>query len=135
MSVVAVVGLGYVGLPLAVEFGRLYPTIGFDLSTEKVASYLQYVDPTGEVSEAQLRAATMLKPTADPKQLAEADFVVIAVPTPVDDAHIPDLSPLVGASTFIGRNLKRGFERRAREFKAKLVDPQALPYHTVGPGF
>lgn len=108
MSVVAVVGLGYVGLPLAVEFGRLFPTVGFDLSAEKVAAYLEFNDPTGEVSEEQLRAASMLKPTTDPKALAEADFVVVAVPTPVDEAHIPDLSPLVGASTFVGRNLKRG---------------------------
>lgn len=108
MSVVAVVGLGYVGLPLAVEFGRLHPTVGFDLSAEKVAAYLRFNDPTGEVSEEKLRAASKLQPTTDPKRLAEADFVVVAVPTPVDEAHIPDFSPLVGASTFVGRNLKRG---------------------------
>jgi UDP-N-acetyl-D-galactosamine dehydrogenase len=108
MSVVAVVGLGYVGLPLAVEFGRIHQTIGFDLSAEKIAAYKQFTDPTGEVSEEKLRAASLLRPTTDPKALAEADYIVVAVPTPVDDAHIPDLSPLVGASTFVGRNLKRG---------------------------
>jgi UDP-N-acetyl-D-galactosamine dehydrogenase len=105
---VAVVGLGYVGLPLAVEFGKKYPTIGFDVSAEKVAAYRDRRDPTGEVSCAQFEAATRLVPTNDASALRDADFVVVAVPTPVDDAHVPDLSPLVGASTSVGRNLKRG---------------------------
>ena len=108
MTTIAVVGLGYVGLPLAVAFGRQYPTIGFDLSAEKIASYLEHVDPTGEVSGADLKAATQLKPTSDPTALATADFVVVAVPTPVDEAHRPDFTPLVGASESVGRNLKRG---------------------------
>jgi UDP-N-acetyl-D-galactosamine dehydrogenase len=105
---VAVVGLGYVGLPLAVEFGKKYPTIGFDLSAEKVAAYRRYVDPTGEVSTEELRAASKLIPTTNPSELKDADFVVVAVPTPVDEAHAPDFSPLVGASTSVGKNLKRG---------------------------
>ena len=108
MTVVAVVGLGYVGLPLAIEFGKLYRTIGFDLSAAKVAAYLKHQDPTGEVSTAAFAAATLFHPTTDPSALKEADFIVVAVPTPVDDAHIPDFSPLIGASTFVGRNLKRG---------------------------
>ena len=108
MSTVAVVGLGYVGLPLAVEFGKRFRTIGFDLSTEKIEAYRRHVDPTGELSTEELRAATLLEPTTDAARLKEADFVVVAVPTPVDDAHIPDLSPLVGASTSVGRNLKQG---------------------------
>ena len=108
MTVVAVVGLGYVGLPLAIEFGKQYRTIGFDLSAAKVASYLKHQDPMGEVSAEAFAASTMLEPTTDPAALREADFVVVAVPTPVDDAHIPDFSPLIGASTFVGRNLKRG---------------------------
>jgi UDP-N-acetyl-D-galactosamine dehydrogenase len=108
MTVVAVVGLGYVGLPLAVEFGRKYRTIGFDLSRAKVDAYKRYVDPTGEVSGADLRAAEKLECTTDPRVLKEADFIVVAVPTPVDDAHQPDFSPLVGASRSVGENLKRG---------------------------
>jgi UDP-N-acetyl-D-galactosamine dehydrogenase len=105
---IAVVGLGYVGLPLAVEFGKQYKTIGLDLSVEKVDAYKRHVDPTGEVSTAELKAAVHLAPTTDAAALKEADFIVVAVPTPVDEAHIPDFSPLVGASTAVGKNLKRG---------------------------
>ena len=108
MTTIAVIGLGYVGLPLAVEFGKKYRTIGFDLSTEKIAQYLIFSDPTGEVSSQDFRASTKLECTTDAKRLAEADFVVVAVPTPVDDAHQPDFRPLVGASEFVGRNLKPG---------------------------
>ncbi len=105
---VAVVGLGYVGLPLAVEFGKKYSTIGFDLSKEKVAAYRRHHDPTGELSSEELKAASRLCPTTDATALKEADFVVVAVPTPVDGAHSPDLAPLVGASKAVGANLKRG---------------------------
>jgi len=105
---IAVVGLGYVGLPLAVEFGKKFPTVGFDLSAEKVAAYRNFVDPTGEVSSEDLRAATQLSFHTDPQVLHDADFIVVAVPTPVDHAHIPDFSPLVGASTTVGKYLKRG---------------------------
>jgi UDP-N-acetyl-D-glucosamine/UDP-N-acetyl-D-galactosamine dehydrogenase len=108
MSVIAVVGLGYVGLPLAVEFGKQFPTIGFDLSQSKIDAYKRHVDPTGEVSKEDLQAANRLEVTSDPAALKQADFVVVAVPTPVDEAHNPDFSPLVGASTSVGRNLKRG---------------------------
>jgi len=108
MTTIAVVGLGYVGLPLAVEFGKKYQTIGLDLSQEKVDSYKRYVDPTGEVSTEDLRAAIQLTVTTDASALREADFVIVAVPTPVDDAHQPDFSPLVGSSTAVGRNLKQG---------------------------
>jgi UDP-N-acetyl-D-galactosamine dehydrogenase len=108
MTVVAVVGLGYVGLPLAIEFGKRFKTIGFDLSEAKVAAYRKHHDPTGEMAPEAFAASTMLYPTTDPAALKEADFIVVAVPTPVDDAHIPDFSPLIGASTFVGRHLKRG---------------------------
>jgi UDP-N-acetyl-D-galactosamine dehydrogenase len=106
-STVAVVGLGYVGLPLAVAFGKKYRTIGFDLSEEKIEAYRRHVDPTGEIESADLEAARLTL-TTKPEMLREADFVVVAVPTPVDDAHIPDFGPLVGASTSVGRNLKPG---------------------------
>ncbi|HYB50703.1 MAG TPA: nucleotide sugar dehydrogenase [Burkholderiaceae bacterium] len=108
MTVVAVVGLGYVGLPLAVAFGTKFRTIGFDLSQTKVDSYRRHVDPTGEVSGEALRGARLLEVTADERELRHADFIVVAVPTPVDDAHQPDFSPLVGASNAVGRNLRRG---------------------------
>jgi UDP-N-acetyl-D-galactosamine dehydrogenase len=108
MSIIAVVGLGYVGLPLAVEFGKKHRTIGFDLSERKIDAYKRHVDPTGEVSAADLKAATRLEPTASPQALKEADFLVVAVPTPIDSAHNPDFSPLVSASTTVGRNLKHG---------------------------
>src|SRR5512134_3258208 len=108
MTTLAVVGLGYVGLPLAVEFGKKHPTIGFDLSAAKVDAYRRHVDPTGEVSTADLKAATQLRPTTDPAALRDADFVIVAVPTPIDEAHQPDFGPLVGASESVGRNLKRG---------------------------
>jgi len=107
-TIVAVVGLGYVGLPLAVEFGKKYRTIGYDLSEAKIANYKNYCDPTGEVSTADLKAATKLTVSTDPKAIGEADIIIIAVPTPVDEAHIPDFSPLVGASTTVGKHMKRG---------------------------
>jgi UDP-N-acetyl-D-galactosamine dehydrogenase len=108
MTIVAVVGLGYVGLPLAVEFGKKFETIGFDLSEIKVAHYQNYCDPTGEVSNEALKAAVHLSVSTDPNTLARADFIIIAVPTPVDAAHIPDFSPLIGASTTVGKTMKKG---------------------------
>ena len=108
MTTIAVIGLGYVGLPLAVEFGKKYRTVGFDLSAEKVAAYREFYDPTGEVSSDDLRAATRLTCHTDPAVLREADFVIIAVPTPVDEAHQPDFTPLVKSSETAGRHLKRG---------------------------
>ncbi|MCS6785560.1 MAG: nucleotide sugar dehydrogenase [Thiobacillaceae bacterium] len=108
MTTVAVVGLGYVGLPLAVEFGKRFDTIGYDLSESKIAHYRNYCDPTGEVSTEELKAATRLTVTTDPSLLGRADFIVVAVPTPVDTAHIPDFAPLIGASTTVGKYMKRG---------------------------
>jgi UDP-N-acetyl-D-galactosamine dehydrogenase len=108
MTKIAVIGLGYVGLPLAVEFGKRGPTIGFDLSTEKVAAYKRFVDPTGEVASDDLKAATQLDCTTDPARLKEADFIIVAVPTPVDDARRPDFTPLVKSSETVGKHLKRG---------------------------
>ena len=105
---VGVVGLGYVGLPLAVEFGKLLPTIGFDLSAQKIDSYRRFLDPTGEVTEEQLRAASRLEVTNDPALLARADLVIVAVPTPVDDAHLPDFRPMLSACRSIGEHLKPG---------------------------
>ena len=107
-NTVAVIGLGYVGLPLVVEFGKQLRTIGFDLSSVKVASCQRGLDPSRELSDEQMRAATHAVYSTDPAILAEADVIIIAVPTPVDLAHIPDFSPLIGASTSVGRHMKRG---------------------------
>lgn len=108
MSVVAVVGLGYVGLPLAVEFGKKRKTIGYDLSRSKIESYQRGLDPTGEVSGEDLSAASQLLFTADSAELSQADYIVIAVPTPVDLAHQPDFSALRGASEAVGKHMKKG---------------------------
>jgi UDP-N-acetyl-D-glucosamine/UDP-N-acetyl-D-galactosamine dehydrogenase len=107
-KIVAVVGLGYVGLPLAVEFGKKFDTIGYDLSPAKIDSYRRFHDPTGEVSSEDLRAAARLTPTSDPADLRRADFIVVAVPTPVDVAHIPDFSPLISSSTTVAQHMKKG---------------------------
>ena len=108
LLVVAVVGLGYVGLPLAVEFGKKYKTIGFDVSKSRVAALRSGTDPNGETSGEDLRQSTGLEITDNPAALKEADFIVVAVPTPVDQAHQPDFSPLVSASESVGAHLKQG---------------------------
>ena len=108
MTTVAVIGLGYVGLPLVVEFGKQMRTIGFDIATSKVEACQRGTDPSRELSDEQVKAATQAVYTADPKMLAEADIIIVAVPTPVDEAHIPDFRPLVGASASVGRHMKKG---------------------------
>ncbi len=108
MSVVAVVGLGYVGLPLAVEFGKKGKTIGYDPSSSKIESYKCYIDPTHEVSCDELQAAKNLTVTTDPTKLSLADYIVVSVPTPVDLAHQPDFTSLINASETIGKHMKRG---------------------------
>ena len=105
---IAIVGLGYVGLPLAVEFGKKVPTLGLDLSTEKGAAYRRHIDPNGEVSKQDLQAANQLQFHTDPAVLQEADFIIIAVPTPLGVAHQPDLTPLIKSSETVGKHLKRG---------------------------
>jgi UDP-N-acetyl-D-glucosamine/UDP-N-acetyl-D-galactosamine dehydrogenase len=105
---IAVIGLGYVGLPLAVAFARQFRTIGFDLSAAKIAAYRERRDPTGEVRPDEFAAAARLEVTDDATRLREADFVIVAVPTPIDDAHQPDFAPLLSASETVGRNLRPG---------------------------
>ena len=105
---VAVIGLGYVGLPLVVEFGKQLRTIGFDVVADKVAKCRAGSDPSREIPDAEMALATHAEYTSDPAALREADFILVAVPTPVDAAHIPDFGPLVGASRSIGPHLKRG---------------------------
>ncbi|WP_026687174.1 nucleotide sugar dehydrogenase [Azovibrio restrictus] len=108
MTVVAVIGLGYVGLPLVVEFGKRMRTIGFDIATAKVEACRRGTDPSRELSDAEMVLATQAEYTADPTRLGEADIIIVAVPTPVDEAHIPDFRPLIGASVSAGRHMKKG---------------------------
>ena len=107
-TTVAVVGLGYVGLPLVIEFGKRFTTIGFDIVEAKVAACRAGQDPSREIKPAEMAEAKFAEYTSDPRQLAAADFVLVAVPTPVDQARIPDFGPLVAASRSIGPYLKRG---------------------------
>ena len=108
MNTLAVVGLGYVGLPLVVEFGKQLRTIGFDIAVDKVRACQQGRDPSRELSDAEVQAGVHAIYTDDAQMLAEADVIIVAVPTPVDDAHIPDFRPLIGASTSVGRHMKKG---------------------------
>jgi UDP-N-acetyl-D-galactosamine dehydrogenase len=105
---IAVIGLGYVGLPLAIEFGKHCRTIGFDLSEQKVANYRKHIDTMGEVDAAGFAASVHFEPTTDASRLKEADYVIVAVPTPIGRDRRPDLSPVESASRAVGRNLKAG---------------------------
>ena len=107
-TTVAVVGMGYVGLPLALAFGRIMPTVGFDVVEAKIKAYQQGYDPTGEMEEELFMGASQLSYTTDPADIARADFIVVAVPTPVDNAHRPDLTPVIKASETVGQNMQRG---------------------------
>lgn len=105
---IAVVGLGYVGLPLAVSFGKKIETIGFDLSEEKIRRYTAYQDTTGHVSRQDFDSAKYLTFTTDATQLRRATVIIVAVPTPIDASKQPDLSYLISASRIIGHNLQKG---------------------------
>lgn len=103
----ALVGLGYVGMPIAVAFAKKIKVIGFDFNEAKIEKYKNGIDPTNEVGDEAIRETTV-EFTADPKRLREAKFIIVAVPTPVNDDHTPDLTPVEGASRFVGQNLTKG---------------------------
>ena len=104
---IAVVGLGYVGLPIAVAFADKVNTIGFDINAEKIANYQSGIDPTQEVGDEKIKETT-LQFTTEEKELQKASFIIVAVPTPVNGDETPDLNPVVGASKIVGRNLTKG---------------------------
>lgn len=104
---ISLVGLGYVGMPIAVAFAKKAEVIGFDISTEKVELYKKGIDPTKEVGDDVIKATTV-EFTADENKLREAKFHIVAVPTPVNADHTPDLKPVESASRTVGRNLSRG---------------------------
>src|SRR5689334_22854427 len=99
---IGVVGLGYVGLPLAVEFGKLYNTLGFDIKADRIKQLKSGKDSTLECSTAELRAATMLKYSTSLKDLARCRVYIVTVPTPIDRYNRPDLTPLVKSSETVG---------------------------------
>ena len=105
---IAIIGLGYVGLPLAVEFGKRYPTIGFDINIDRINELKNNHDSTLEVSDAELRGSSQLRFSNDPAPLQGANVYIVTVPTPIDRHRRPDLTPLQGASRTIGQVIKPG---------------------------
>ena len=103
----SLVGLGYVGMPIAVAFARKIKVVGFDLNEKKIELYKNGIDPTNEVGNDVIKN-TKVEFTADPSKLKEAKFHIVAVPTPVNDDHTPDLTPVEGASRILGQNLTKG---------------------------
>lgn len=104
---IALVGLGYVGMPIAVAFAKKVNVIGFDLNKDKIALYKEGIDPTNEVGNEEIKKTTV-EFTSDETRLKEAKFIIVAVPTPVNIDHTPDLTPVVSASEIVARNLTKG---------------------------
>jgi UDP-N-acetyl-D-glucosamine/UDP-N-acetyl-D-galactosamine dehydrogenase len=105
--VVCVVGLGYVGLPLAVELAKYFKVYGFDINGKRVDILKKNIDPNREVESALLKSSS-IEFSSDPKVMAKSNFIIVAVPTPVDEHKKPDLSPVVGATVFVGKHMKPG---------------------------
>ncbi len=104
---IAVIGLGYVGMPIAVAFAKKVNVIGYDLNEEKINLYKSGIDPTKEVGNDGIKS-TSVEFTADEKRIQDAKFIIVAVPTPVNTDHTPDLTPVIGASEIVGRNITKG---------------------------
>src|SRR5689334_22113544 len=105
---IAVIGLGYVGLPVALSFGRKVPTVGFDIRQKRIDELRKGVDDTREVTSDQLRDAVKLELTADAGKLADCTFYIVAVPTPIDSNNRPDLGPMISASRTVAPHLRKG---------------------------
>ena len=105
---IAVVGLGYVGLPLAIEFGKIVKTIGFDVSQKRIRELRNGIDVTHETSKDEIRNAKFIEFTTDPLKLREAKFIIVAVPTPIGKNKQPDLSCMTKSSEIVGKNLTKG---------------------------
>jgi UDP-N-acetyl-D-glucosamine/UDP-N-acetyl-D-galactosamine dehydrogenase len=106
-EIIGVVGLGYVGLPLACAFAKSSAVLGFDINERRVTELSRFRDSSGEISPTDLKRKT-LQFSSDPRKLRKCTALIVAVPTPVDEAKIPDLKPLKGAAAIVGRNLTRG---------------------------
>src|SRR5689334_684685 len=105
---IAVIGLGYEGLPVAISFGKKLPTIGFDIRQRRIDELKKGHDETLEVTDEQLASAKLLEMTADPSRLADCTFYIVAVPTPIDNNNRPDLGPVISASKTIAPHLRAG---------------------------
>ena len=105
---IAIIGQGYVGLPLAIEFGKKYPTIGFDINANRIEDLKNYIDYTNEASQEQLRSADQLKFSSDINDITNCNVYVVTVPTPIDEYKTPNLNPLKGASKMLASILKKG---------------------------
>ena len=105
---IGVIGLGYVGLPLAVEFGKVMPVVGFDINEQRISELREGHDRTLETTTEELKAASGLSFSSRKEDLASVNVFIVTVPTPVDDSKSPDLSPLRGASRTVGSVLKIG---------------------------
>jgi UDP-N-acetyl-D-galactosamine dehydrogenase len=108
MQKIAVIGLGYVGLPLAIEFGKVRPVLGFDINTARVAELKAAKDSTLEVTAEDLHGASQVEYTSDSAKLKECEIFIVTVPTPIDSANRPDLSPIIKASKTVGKAIKAG---------------------------
>lgn len=104
---IAVIGLGYVGMPIAVAFAKKVNVIGYDLNEKKINLYKSGIDPTNEVGNDGIKS-TSVEFTTDEKRIQDAKFIIVAVPTPVNTDHTPDLTPVIGASEIVGRNITKG---------------------------
>ena len=104
---IAVVGLGYVGMPLAIAFAKKANVVGFDINKDKVDKYLNGIDVTNEVGDEAIKSSTV-EFTCDESKLKECKFHIVAVPTPINDDKTPDLRPVIGSSEVVGRNLTKG---------------------------
>jgi UDP-N-acetyl-D-galactosamine dehydrogenase len=107
MDKVGIIGLGYVGLPLAVEFGKVLTTVGFDIEKKRIQELGAGIDRTKEVTSLELKEATQLSCSFDPDDLKTVNYFIVTVPTPVDDFKQPDLRPLISASKTVGKALKK----------------------------
>ena len=105
---IAVIGLGYVGLPLAVHFAEKFDTVGLDLKDNIIENCKKHKDPTGEVSKEEFERATRFFPTSDPSKISNADYIIVAVPTPIDKARRPDLKYMESSSETAGKYMKKG---------------------------
>ena len=105
--IIGIIGLGYVGLPLAVEFGKKYQTVGFDISNDRILELQQGIDRTLEVNKEELFSSSNLEFSSNIEVLRKCNIFIVTVPTPIDEYNQPDLTPLINASNTIGTILKK----------------------------